>query len=182
MMLKTRSIKAAVLGAALIAVTSVTQVLGASRPRLQADLEGVPIDAAEASAHYCHDFEYPVIRCFRTAAGLEEAVGGEAMGSSTDPSAASVVVPAAFGPNDYVTIYSGPSYAGPYAHLAQNYDALAVIGWNDNISSFKGRNNRNGIFREHWFGGGASFSFCCNQTAISLPAGIDNTFSSVYQF
>jgi hypothetical protein len=162
-------------------MTGVTPVIGASSPPLQAELEGLPIDASEASAFYCHDFEFPVIRCFRTAARLEQAVGGEAGPSKTKASSMDVVVAAAFGPNDYVTIYSGPSYAAPYAHLSQNYDSLAVIGWNDMISSFKGRNNRRGIFREHWFGGGASFSFCCNQNVISLPAGIDNTFSSVYQ-
>jgi hypothetical protein len=34
---------------------------------------------------------------------------------------------------------------------------------------------------EHWFGGGAIKRFCCNQNVPSLPAWVDDTFSSVYQ-
>lgn len=88
---------------------------------------------------------------------------------------------AAFGPNDYVTVYSSAGYAGSFAHLSQNYDVLATIGWNDTISSYRARNNRKGTFYEHWFAGGSTKKFCCNQNVPSLPAGVDNSFSSVYQ-
>ena len=88
---------------------------------------------------------------------------------------------AAFGPSDYVTVYSSPGYGGSFAHLSQNYDALATIGWNDTISSYRARNSRTGTFYEHWFAGGTKKNFCCNQNVPSLAAGVDNTFSSVYR-
>ncbi len=179
MVLSARSIRAALVATAVIAITSTAPILAAD-PRLRADLEGKPIKASDVSSYYCHDFAYPAIHCYATSAALELAVAADlAQPSIVGLSATSVAV--AFGPNDYVTAYSGPTYAGTYVHLSQNYESLAAIGWNDIISSFKARNNRRGVFREHWFGGGAQTVFCCNQTVPSLPAGVDNTFSSVYQ-
>jgi hypothetical protein len=78
-------------------------------------------------------------------------------------------------------VYSNPGYGGSFAHLSQSYDALATIGWNDTISSYKARNSRTGSFYEHWFAGGSKKTFCCNQNVPSLPSGVDNTFSSVYR-
>ena len=152
-----------------------TPVIQAKQPELRADLEGRPIDPAQASSYYCHDFDFPQIHCFSTPSELEAAVA-----ESVSPSTQGVVI-AAVTASDYVTVYSSPSYGGSFAHLSQNYDALATIGWNDNISSYKARNGRTGSFYEHWFAGGARRTFCCNQNVPSLPAGVDNTFSSVYQ-
>ena len=160
---------------ALGAVCLVTPAIQAKQPELRADLEGRPIDPAQASSYYCHDFDYPQIHCFSTPSELEAAVA-----ESVSPSTQGVVV-AAVTASDYVTVYSSPSYAGSFAHLSQNYDALATIGWNDTISSYKARNNRTGSFFEHWFAGGAKRNFCCNQNVPTLPSGVDNTFSSVYQ-
>jgi hypothetical protein len=153
----------------------VTPVVHAQQSELRADLDGRPIDPAQASSYFCHDFDFPQIHCFRTPAELEAAVVQPESDSSQG------VVAAAFGPADYVTVYSSPSYAGSYAHLSQNYDALATIGWNDTISSYRARNNRTGTFYEHWFAGGTPKRFCCNQNVPSLLAGVDNTFSSVYR-
>src|SRR5712691_4153153 len=97
---------------------------------VRADLEGRPIKVAEISSYFCHDFSFPLVHCFSTSARLEASL------ASTDGS-----VTAAFGPSDYVTMYSEPSYGGSYIHLSQNYDTLFWIGWNDRVSSFKGRNN-----------------------------------------
>lgn len=148
----------------------------AQEVHLRADLDGRPIKAESASAYYCHDFEYPQIHCFSRPEALEASVEGLAPGLSRTS-----VFTAALGSSDYVTVYSGGSFSGTFAHLSQNYDALATIGWNDTISSYKARNGRSGTFYEHWFSGGVSTPFCCNQLVSSLPASKNNTFSSVYQ-
>ena len=160
---------------ALGALCMMAPAIQAKQPELRADLDGRPIDPAQASSYYCHDFDFPQIHCFSTPSDLEAAVAESGQLSSQG------VVVAAVSAYDYVTVYSSPSYAGSFAHLSQNYDALATIGWNDMISSYKARNSRTGTFYEHWFAGGAKKTFCCNQNVPSLAAGVDNTFSSVYQ-
>lgn len=152
----------------------VTPAAQAQQSEVRADLDGRPINPARSSSYFCHDFDFPQIHCFSTAGELEAAV-------ATLASSSSQMSVAAFGPADYVTVYSGASYAGSFAHLSQDYSALATIGWNDTISSYRARNNRTGTFYEHWFAGGAKKNFCCNQNVPSLAAGVDNTFSSVYR-
>lgn len=147
----------------------------AKQPELRADLDGRPISPEQASAYYCHDFDFPWVHCFSTPDALEASM------PLTVSTSSQLAVVAAFGPSDYVTVYSSPGYAGSFAHLSQNYDVLATIGWNDTISSYKARNSRTGAFYEHWFAGGTKKSFCCNQNVPNLAAGVDNTFSSVYQ-
>jgi hypothetical protein len=146
-------------------------------PPVRADLEGSPLKVAEISSYYCHDYSFPTIHCFRTAAGVEAAILTSSVGAATSDG----TVVAAFGPNDYVTIYSEPSYGGSYMHLSQNYDTLFWIGWNDRISSFKGRNSASGTFWSDWYGTGHGTPFCCNQTVPWLSASVDNTFTSVYR-
>jgi hypothetical protein len=161
---------------AIIAGSLLGSPVGAQEQRIRADLDGRPIKAEEVSAYFCHDFDYPQIHCFSTSEALEASLIDDASGSPDGS-----VVAAAFGPSDYVTIYSGGGYSGSFAHLSQNYDALATIGWNDTISSYKARNSRSGTFYEHWFAGGVATAFCCNQMVPTLPSGRDNTFSSVYK-
>jgi hypothetical protein len=161
---------------ALVVASLLGSVVSAREPHLRADLDGRPINPSEASSYYCHDFAFPEIHCFSTPEGLEATLSG-----STSQLSRTTVVVAAVGPSDYVTVYSGQSYSGSFAHLSQSYDALAAIGWNDTISSYKGRNSRSGVFYQHWFAGGASTRFCCNQNVPLLPGGTDNTFSSVYR-
>lgn len=144
-----------------------------SRPYIRADVQGRQIEPSEIGKYFCHDFDFPRIRCFESAAELD--------GALVMTSTATLSVAAAFGPNDYVTVYSGPTFSGNYAHLSQNYDTLFVIGWNDQISSYKGRNGASGTFWSDWYGNGRATSFCCNTQVTSLPAGVDNTFTSVYR-
>lgn len=144
-----------------------------SSPAIRADVEGRSILRSEISAYFCHDFDFPRIHCFSTAAGLEAV--------TTTTSTETSVVAAAFGPNDYVTVYSGPTFSGTYAHLSRNYDTLFYVGWNDQISSYKGRNNASGTFWSDWYATGRATNFCCNTQVTSLPSGVDNTFTSVYR-
>lgn len=161
---------------AIVAGSLLGSPVAAQEAHLRADLDGRPIRAETASAYFCHDFDYPEIHCFSSPGALEASMKERV----PELSKASVVA-AAVGPSDYLTIYSGGSYSGTFAHLSQNYDALVTIGWNDTISSYKARNGRSGIFYEHWFAGGVATAFCCNQWVPSLPASKNNTFSSVYQ-
>jgi hypothetical protein len=161
---------------AIVAGSLLGSPVAAQEPQIRADLDGRPIQAETASAYFCHDFDYPEIHCFSSPAALEASL----MERGPELSKATVVT-ASVGPTDYVTIYSGGSYSGTFAHLSQNYSALATIGWNDTISSYKARNGRTGTFYEHWFAGGVATAFCCNQWVPTLPASKNNTFSSVYQ-
>ena len=138
-----------------------------------AELDGIPIPAYEVGDHFCHDFDFPTIRCYSTATELEELAVGTAIGDE--------LAGAANAAGDYVTVYSDPSYAGTYAHLSQNYDALWVIGWNDRISSFKVRNSASGSFHADWYAGGRRYDFCCSSSVPYLSSTYENTFSSVYR-
>ena len=62
--------------------------------------------------------------------------------------------------------------------VSQDYSMLATIGWNDRISSFIAVNAASGTFYTDWLYGGSTWSFCCNQAAMSIGA-FNDTFSSV---
>ena len=173
-----RAIVAAVcLSVALGSVASTRAQATGVRPEteLRAELDGRPIPPAAAGQFFCHDFDYPLIRCYSTAVALEDSLAGA--GGSTESSLST----AAYGAGDYLTVYSEPSYASAYAHLSQNYDALWTIGWNDRISSFKVRNSASGRFWQDWYQQGWSYAFCCNSQVPSLSSSWDNQFSSVYR-
>lgn len=150
-----------------------TPPAAARSSEITADLDGAPIPATDAGRYFCHDLEYPHLRCFSTAEALEAAM--------IDRTQEGILALAVYGTNDYVTIYSEPAFAGSYAHLSQSYDGLWVIGWNDRISSFKGRNSGRGSFHVDWYAGGARLDFCCNQTAASLNGTFNDAISSVYR-
>lgn len=167
--------------ACLLAILTMWSVVGVSaaaprvapEPTIAADLGGRPIKPDLIASYYCHDFDYPTVHCYRTAADLEAAEAARAV-SSFSPTAA-------FSIADYVTIFDGTVWTGTYMDISQNYDALFSIGWNDRVSSYKARNSASGKFWTDWFASGTSRSFCCNTQVSSLPAGLDNAFSSVYR-
>lgn len=162
---------------AMLTLWSVVGVSAASPSRgtpssIRAELGGRPVKPELIPSYYCHDFDYPVIHCYHSSAELEAA---KAQRGSTDGFSAS------FTAADYVTIYDGTIWTGPYMDVSQNYDALFSIGWNDRISSYKARNSASGKFWTDWFAQGTGRTFCCNTQVSSLPAGLDNAFSSIYR-
>ena len=162
-MIKARSASVALaLGAVLASVGAVPAAAAGPPERITAFADGRPIAIEDIPDYYCDDFSYPVIQC------------------SSIPlvSESRAMTAALFSAADYVTIYENPTYVGSYMHLSQDYTALLFIGWNDRISSFKGRNSESGTFNTNWFYGGTSWSFCCNANVTTLNA-YDNTFSSV---
>lgn len=161
----------ALIGAVLLAASTVQPASAAAHPaRLTADLDGRPIPVAQVGRNFCHDRDYPVIHCFSTARGLESAR------SSLSASAAAVTDSA-----NYVVVFSGQTYSGNYFYISQNYDMLAVVGWNDRIRSYKALNGYPGRFYTDWFGSGAEQSFCCNNAIPYLSSMFDAQFSSVYE-
>jgi len=129
---------------------------------LRADVRGRAIALAEVGRFHCHDFDYPRIHCFETSAELDAAVAA--------PLSATAL--------DYVLVFENASYNGASMYISSDYTALAVVGWNDRISSFKARNSLSGRFWTDWFYSGSSWSFCCNSQISSLGS-FDDTFSSV---
>jgi hypothetical protein len=151
--------------AVLVALSAPMSTLGLGKPGsapLVADLEGQPLELARVGTLYCHDFDFPRIHCFRTAAALTTAVTPVLATSSVN----------------YVLIFDYTTYAGAYMYISQDYSILAVIGWNDRISSFKAVNSQSGTFYGDWLYGGSQYGFCCNQNVSSLGS-YNDTFSSV---
>jgi hypothetical protein len=137
-------------------------VAGGVASNLHADLDGKPIALDQVGNFYCHDFDYPAIHCFSSAAGLS---------ASAQTALATTSL-------TYVAIFDYPLYSGSAMYVSQNYPVLALIGWNDRVSSFIDENGVTGRFHTDWFYSGLTFAFCCNQWVASLGS-YDNTFSSV---
>lgn len=159
---------------ALSAMPMLAAPASAESPVLIAELEGQPIPATSAGDYYCHDFDYPVIHCFRTADALERSVEGltAVVGADSATIAGTTAV-------SYVKIYDYASYAGNYAYISQDYSQLGDIGWNDRISSYIALNSETGAFYTNAGFGGTIDYFCCNQGVASLSSTFNNQISSV---
>jgi hypothetical protein len=131
-------------------------------PELTATLDGKPIPVEDVGKYYCDDFSYPEITCSST---------------KVIPGARATLV-TLLTAVDYVTIYDGAAYTGAFMNVSQDYSALSLIGWNDRISSFRGRNSETGSFYVDWFYGGTAWAFCCNTQTANLGS-YNNTFSSI---
>jgi hypothetical protein len=154
----------------LVAMTLPASPALATQPRspITADLDGTAIALVDVGKYHCYDFDVPVIHCFATAAALERTLGRLSGGHGQ----------LALTATDYVVIYEHASYGGASMYLSQDYSALAAIGWNDRISSFRALNGETGSFHWDWFyGGGTSWDFCCNQNVSSLGIWNDNISS-----
>jgi hypothetical protein len=131
---------------------------------LTADLDGKAIRLVDVSRYACHDIDYPKIHCFTSQA-------------ARDLSAAPLLASAT---SSYVIAWDQATYAGGSFIFSEDYTALAVIGWNDRISSFKVQNSQTGHWYTDWFYGGSSWYFCCNTQQPILNA-YDDTFSSIHR-
>ena len=161
---------------ALGSVYLVTPGVQAQQPEVRADLDGRPINPARSSSYFCHDFDFPQIHCFSTPGRLEAAMAQPASASLQGGLAA------AFGPNDYVTVYS----SRPAMRARSPTCPRTTTSWPRSAGMTRSAHIGHGTTEkgpsiEHWFAGGSTKKFCCNQNVPSLPAGVDNSFSSVYQ-
>jgi hypothetical protein len=153
--------------------------VSASEPIMRADLEGKPIRLVEVGNWYCHDFDYPSIHCFRTAAELDLAVanlGIELLAPNEDAIGSSPAVVSAL---SYVRVFVDAGYGGSSAYFSVNYSNLGLIGWNDKISSYVALNSLSGQFWENTSYWGLLDSFCCNQLVSYVGDAYNDKFSSV---
>jgi hypothetical protein len=144
--------------------SSTTVVPSALETKLEADLDGRPLELVKVGNYFCQDFDYPRIHCYSKSSALETAVAPALAASGVT----------------YVVGFDYTFWGGPYMYFSQNYTVLAYIGWNDRVSSFLAQNNLSGRFWTDWFYGGTYYGFCCNSQVPALGS-YDNTFSSVYQ-
>jgi hypothetical protein len=157
--------------------------VAASDPTIRADLNGRPIPAVQVGDWYCHDFEFPLIHCFRTEEELDAAVAGpgsQPLGPETSTNeSAGTASPAGVLAVNYVHVYVDASYFGNSAYFSVNYSNLALIGWNDKISSFVGLDSATGQFWENASYTGFLFGFCCNAQVSYVGNSSNDRFSSV---
>jgi hypothetical protein len=161
-----RGLAFALVVAASVTTTSVAQPrlvrAGDDAPELTATLDGKPISLEDVGKYACDDFSYPEIRCWSSRVLMD----------------ARATVMTLLTGTDYVTIYELASFGGSAMNVSEDYVTLSLIGWNDRISSFRGRNGASGAFYVDWFYGGAWWTFCCNQQSSGLGT-FNNTFSSM---
>lgn len=129
---------------------------------LTATLDGRPIPVEDVGKYNCDDFAYPQITCYSTRVLSESRALLVTLLTSID----------------YVTIYDLTIFQGASMNVSEDYPALSLIGWNDRISSFRGRNSETGAFYTDWFYGGSWWTWCCNQSTSNLGS-FSNTFSSI---
>lgn len=97
-------------------------------------LDGQRIDGREAADFYCHDRDYPVIRCFRTPA--DRAAEQDRSARAPDASIVGSVGPASL-LSPYVRWYRDANLSGPSFEAYVYEPDLAAIGWDNRISSFR---------------------------------------------
>jgi len=153
-----------------LAIFGVPPAAQAAEPRVAADVEGQAIAVEAIPDYYCTDRDFPLIHCYKTARRLDAAMQQTSSVSGMSTSA-----------SDYVVIYSGQTYSGSYMYVSQNYDILALVGWNDRIRSYRGVNSGRGVFWTDWYRTGIGIPFCCNTWVPALAADVDRAFSSVYR-
>lgn len=157
---------------AMVLATMLGGPASARTPELLADLDGLAIEPRTAGLYYCHDFDHPVIHCFRTAASLEAAVSLRTA-APLEPNGVNGALAVS-----YVRVFDYATYAGPYAYLSQDYSRLSDIGWDNKISSYIALNSETGAFYTNAGWGGSVDFFCCNEGVSSLSSTFNNQISS----
>jgi len=160
----------AVVIAALLA-TIAAPTVGAGRVRATLDGQTIPMERVGSLA--CHDFEYPLIRCFDSVASLESDVAIEIARQSSGTALAALSI-------GYVVVYEHVLYAGYNPKvLTTDVAWLSDIGWNDKISSFKSF-GASGQFYEHSPSGGLVYYYGPTTQVPTLGSTYNDKFSSFY--
>jgi hypothetical protein len=134
--------------------------------RLTATLDGQRIRIDRVGELNCHDFDFPVIRCFSSGTRLATDIASHVAPAD----GASLLL------TGYVTVYEHAAYQGASIALSVDQPYLSSIGWNDRISSFKSF-GANGHFREHSPAGGFLYAYG-STTQISSLGAVNDTFSA----
>jgi hypothetical protein len=156
---------------------------GASaRGPVRAVLDGRLISLEKARSLSCHDFDLPILTCFRTAGEMEAAAAarassgvparpGTATGMTAGPTLAATTV--------YVVVYVDGGYAGNARALSQDDSYLGDIGWNDVISSLRSY-GASGHFWENAPSGGFIYYFYPTTQVTYVGDYYNDKFSAVY--
>jgi hypothetical protein len=155
---------------ALMAALVVSAVFGgaANAGRLSARLGEAEISLDQAGAMSCHDFDYPVLRCFETPQALDRDVARRVETKA---------IPAAVAATGYVTSWEHAGYAGSQMTLSADQPWLGSIGWNDRISSFKSF-GASGRFLENSPGSGFIYYFSSGVQVSYLSDFYNDKFSA----
>ena len=105
-----------------------------------ATLDGRPIDPATASQYYCLTRDYPVVHCFATQARVDRDLGIQEPAVAGSGAASKSGVTPNWSGLAYTIAYWDINYNGSTLTVYGAVPYLGVIGWNDNISSFKSVN------------------------------------------
>ncbi len=132
-------------------------------------LDGRPITLEEAAAHSCHDFDYPVLTCYRTSAEMEQVAAARFTADAIASAAAAT---------GYVVVFEHGAYGGASRTISQSYGYLGDIGFNDKISSFKSY-GATGRFFDNAPPGGLAYSFSGSTWVTYVGDIYNDKFSSV---
>jgi hypothetical protein len=158
----------------------VCAILAAAAPPLasaaepvRATLDGEQVSLEQARTLSCHDFDYPVLTCFRTAS---EMLAAAAVSARHQGSGAATLL-AASAP--YVVVYVDGAYGGAARAISQSYAYLSDIGWNDCISSLRSYGAA-GYFTDNSPSGGFVYRFYGTTQVSYVGDAYNDKFSAVY--
>lgn len=144
--------------------------------------DDIPLD--EVGEYHCHDFDYPIIRCFGTA--LERDADADAIDSGSavsvsgeQPLSTSLALRLSATAVTYVLWYADSNYGGSSYSMSNPVPDLTAIGWNDRISSFK---STNGGHPKWWQGSnysGAAWQWVTSAWVSYVGDLANDRFSSV---
>jgi hypothetical protein len=142
------------------------------------------IELEDVGDHHCHDFASPIIRCFATElerdADAESVMGTQAArGWGGTEQQAALAVQLAATVVTYVRWYEDSNYGGLSFSTANPMADLAVIGWNDRISSFKSINGGHPKFWQSWNYTGTAWQWVTSAWVPYVGDPANDRFSSV---
>lgn len=159
------------LGRAMVSAVLLATIIApqASADLLSATLDGKRIRMERVASLNCHDFDYPVIRCFSTADLIAADIAARLAGR--DAAGARLLA------TGYVTVYQDAAYGTPSVSLSSDQTSLSALGWNDRISSFKSF-GASGGFWEHSPPGGFYYGYWTTTQVSSLGGAYNDKFSA----
>jgi hypothetical protein len=156
----------ALLSAVLLVTIVAPQV---SADGLSATLDGKRIRLENVPDLNCHDFDFPVIRCFST----PDLIAGDIAARLAGRNAAGAQLLLA----GYVTVYQDAGYGSPSISLSYDQTSLSALGWNDRISSFISH-GASGGFWEHSPSGGFYYGYASTTQVSYVGAFYNDKFSA----
>ena len=142
---------------AIVALAAPASVGGADE--LSATLDGRRIAIERIGRFDCHDFDYPVIRCFSSP--RDAGIDIEARVADDDAAGSLALL------SGYVTVWEHTLFGGASMTLSSSQPWLSSIGWNDRISSFRSFGATGG-FWEHSSSGGFWYPYGSSAYVTSL--------------